>query len=112
LGTRHDVTKYPDVFGLRTLMDRRTGHLPKISEVPLALNNGVQQVTASFSAKGFRAAAVTAMDIVFGAKGERFSARCVTVVFDRPFAFLARHRPTGLLMVVGVTTGARDFDWK
>jgi serine protease inhibitor len=111
LGTRHIVTEYPDVFGFRTLMDRRTGHLPKISEFPLALNNGVQQVTASFSAEGFRAAAVSAMDIRFGASGERFSTRCVKVVFDRPFAFLARHRPTGLLVVVGLVADAEDFDW-
>jgi serine protease inhibitor len=111
LGTRHNVTEYPDVFGLRTLMDRTTGHLPKISEFPLALDNGVQQVTASFSAEGFRAAAVSAMDIRFGAAGERFSTRCVTVVFDRPFAFLARHRPTGVLVVVGLVADAEDFDW-
>ena len=111
LGTRHTVTQYPDVFGLPTLMDRRTGHLPKISEIPLALDNGVQQVTASFSAEGFRAAAVSAMDMMAGASGETFSTRCVTVVFDRPFAFLARHRPSGLLLVVGLVADAEDFDW-
>jgi serine protease inhibitor len=111
LSTRHTVTEYPDVFGLRTLMDRRRGHLPKISEFPLALDKGVQQVTASFSTKGFRAAAVSAMDIMAGASGERFSTRCLEVVFDRPFAFLARHRPTGLLVVVGLVADAQDFDW-
>jgi serine protease inhibitor len=109
LSTRHTVTEYPDVFGLRSLMDRRTGHLPKISEVPLALDNGVQQVTASFSTKGFRAAAVSAMDMKLGASGVWSSARCVQVVFDHPFAFLARHRPTGLLVVVGLVADAEDF---
>jgi serine protease inhibitor len=109
LSTRHMVTEYPDVFGLRTLMDRGRGHLPKISEVPLALDNGVQQVTASFSTKGFRAAAVTAMGAKFGASGKRFSTRCVKVAFDRPFAFLARHRPTGLLVVVGLVADAEDY---
>ena len=111
LGARHEVTQHPDVFGLRALMDRTTGHLPKISEVPLALDNGVQQVTASFSDKGFRASAVTALDILFGAKRLLRTTRCVRVVFDRPFAFLARHRPTGLFVVAGVVAEAADFDW-
>lgn len=109
--TRHELTDYPDVFGLRSLMDRTAGHLPKISSVPLALDQGVQQVTASFSAKGFRAATVSAMDISFGATPPPFSTRCVAVEFHRPFAFLARHRPTGMLVVVGLVTDAQDFDW-
>jgi len=111
LATRQEVTEYPDVFGLGTLMDGSRGHLPNISEFPLALNHCVQQATASFSAKGFRAAAVTALEMRFGASGERFSNRCVTVDFDRPFAFLARHRPTGLLVLAGLVADARDFDW-
>jgi len=108
LNTRHVVTRYPDVFGLRTLMDRRTGHLPKISPFPLALDNGIQQVTATFSAEGFRAAAVTAMEMRAGG-AHRYSARCVTVILDHPFAFLARHRTTGLLVVAGLVVEAEGF---
>jgi hypothetical protein len=108
LSTRHVVTQYPDAFGLRSLMDRRPGHLPNISDFPLALDNGLQQVTATFSAEGFRAAAVTALEMRAGG-AHRYSARCVTVVLDHPFAFLARHRPTGLLVVVGVVAEAEGF---
>lgn len=110
VATRHEVTEYPNVFGLKTLTDTRKGHLPKISNVPLALDQGVQQVTADFSAEGFRAAAVSAFSMRFGAT-PGFSTRCVTVEFDRPFAFLARHRPTGMLVVVGLVAEAQDFDW-
>jgi serine protease inhibitor len=69
----------------------------------LAVSQARQDAIAEFTATGFRAAAVTAVAIAPGAAPPRmqFSARRVTVVFDRPFGFFAAHRPTGLVLVAG-----------
>jgi hypothetical protein len=109
LSAKHNITDYPDVFGVRSLMDLSTGHLPRISEFPLGLKNGVQQVTASFTARGFRAGVVSAVDVRFGASEPPSLARRVSVDFNRPFAFLAKHRQTGLIVLGGTVTGGEEF---
>ncbi|WP_332838981.1 hypothetical protein [Nocardia bovistercoris] len=57
---------------------------------------------ARFTSGGFEAAAVTAIGMArAAAPSQSRRIRCVEVTFDRPFGFLAVHRPTGLAIVAG-----------
>jgi serine protease inhibitor len=96
----HDLTADAELFGLSAVSDRRRGHFPRISRFPLALQQARQDATATFSAEGFEAAAVTAFGMAAGAAVLQ-RARSLFVRFDRPFGFLACHRPTGLVLVAG-----------
>jgi hypothetical protein len=96
----HDLLEHADLFGLRTATDNTRGHFPGIAAEPLAVSAAAQAATASFTAEGFRAAAVTAFAIAVGA-AIRQEHEQVWVTFDRPFGFLSVHRPTGLVLFAG-----------
>lgn len=99
---RHDLLKEVDLFGLRALTESGTSHLPHLSPVPLFISNGVQEVLARFFAEGFEAAAVTAFGIALGGiPQERYEVTYVSASFDRPFGFVAVHRPSRLAVVAG-----------
>ena len=102
----HDLLEHADVFGLSTARDATTGHFPGISPVPLAISQARQSAVATFSATGFKAAAVTAMAMLVGSAAPIFDKQKqrVSVNFDRPFGFLAVYRPTGLVLVAGWVT--------
>ena len=91
------------MFGLRSVTDAEKSHLPLLSPVPLYVSRGAQDVLARFFAEGFEAAAVTAFDLeLTGAPPEeRYRVTTVDVTFDRPFGFLAVHRPSRLAVVAG-----------
>ena len=74
-----------------------------MSPVDLSVSDGVQEVLARFFAEGFEAAAVTAFGMIptGGATRQRYEVKLVDVTFDRPFGFLAVHRPSGLAVVAG-----------
>ncbi len=98
----HDLLAHAELFGLAAASDRSTGHFPGISsEVPLCVQAAAQDATASFSAEGFVAAAVTAMAMMAGAAMPRGTAKQLTASFDRPFGFVAVDRSTGLVLVCG-----------
>lgn len=101
--TSHDLCATPDLFGIRTAMDTSRGHFPQLSAVPLAISQGAQDVLATFSAEGFEAAAVTAfaMRVAGAMPMRRTRVRMLRVTFDRPFGFIAVHRPSGLAIVAG-----------
>ncbi|ADB30812.1 hypothetical protein Kfla_1717 [Kribbella flavida DSM 17836] len=96
----HDLLACPEVFGLVTASDPRRGHFPGLSSMPLAVSQAKQAVMARFSATGFEAAAVTAIPAVAGSAPIP-GARGLRVDLDRPFAFVAVHRPTGTPLVAG-----------
>jgi len=99
--TKHDLLANPDLFGLR-LLTTSTSHLPRLGPIPLAISGGVQDVLARFFAEGFEAAAITAFAAVTGALFELpYDVTNVSVDFDRPFGFLAVHRPSRLAVVAG-----------
>jgi len=99
----HDLLKHADLFGLGAVTDPVTSHLPLLSPVPLYVTEGAQDVLARFFAKGFEAAAVTAF--AAAATGmppeQRHQVTVVDVDFNRPFGFLAVHRPSRLAVVAG-----------
>lgn len=99
----HDLLDHAEVFGLVTAADTTGGHFPGLSPMPLAIGQAKQAVMARFSATGFEAAAVTAMAMLAGSAPTR-GADALFVEFDRPFGFIAVHRPTRIPVVVGWVT--------
>ncbi|MFE1319486.1 serpin family protein [Kitasatospora phosalacinea] len=99
----HDLLERPDLFGLRTATDAARGHFPGISAEPLAVDSARQTTTAVFGPRGFRAASVTAFGAVGAGIPARppYLARRLTAEFDRPFAFLAVHRTSRLVLAAG-----------
>ena len=100
---RHDLVKQAELFGLGAVTNPYVPHLPLLSPVDLSVSEGVQEVLARFFAEGFEAAAVTAFGMIptGGAPLQRYEVKLVEVTFDRPFGFLAVHRPSGLAVVAG-----------
>jgi serine protease inhibitor len=108
----HDLTAFPDVFGLHTVLDTSQQRLPGISEQPIAIGKAAQDAIAEFTDTGFRAAAVTAFTMLRASMvrpAREYEVRRVTATFDRPYGFLAVHRATGLILVSGWVT-APDAD--
>lgn len=108
--SEHDLTRHAALFGLTAALDGSRGHFPGLAEIPLAIDAAAQHVLARFDATGFEAAAVTAVAMrVAGALRTRQST-ITTVAIDRPFGFLAVHRPSGLVLVAGQVT-APPREW-
>ncbi|MGH6656783.1 MAG: serpin family protein [Actinocrinis sp.] len=106
----HDLLEHADLFGLKTATDRSQGHFPGISTTPpLCVQRAAQDAMAVFSATGFVAAAVTAVSAVASAAMSMSTTRHLTASFDRPFGFVAVHRPTGLVLVSGWVTDPDDY---
>lgn len=101
---RHDLLRHAELFGLCTAQDTSRGHFPGISPSPLAISSGQQSMTASFSAEGFWAAAVTALAMAPGGGPPQRTAKRISVTYDRPFGFLAVHRASGLVLTAGWVT--------
>ncbi|CAM5685733.1 serpin family protein [Streptomyces hirsutus] len=107
----HDLLDHPDLFGLRTATDASQGHFPGISAKPLAVQAAAQAMTATFGARGFRSAAVTAFAMVAGGIPRYpFRAREISARFDRPFGFLALHRTSRLVLNAGWVTNPDPFE--
>jgi serine protease inhibitor len=104
----HDLVAEAELFGLATVSDPSRGHFPRLSTFPLALQAARQDVTASFSAEGFEAAAVTQVEMMAGGVPPR-SPRSICVEFDRPFAFVVRMSRSGLVVLAGWIADAEDF---
>jgi serine protease inhibitor len=99
----HELLEQTDLFGLRAVTDPVTSHLPRLSPAPLFVSRGAQDVVARFFAEGFEAAAVTAFELAVtgGLPEERFQVTVAKVTLERPFGFLAVHRPSRLAVVAG-----------
>ncbi|MET9830603.1 serpin family protein [Streptomyces sp. NPDC006385] len=110
LTAHHDLLALHRVFGLTTATAPGRGHFPGISDFPLAVGSARQSTTARFGALGFRAAAVTAVDVVAGGVPQlRWVTTSVKAAFDRPFGFLALHRHTRLVLAAGWVTDPEPY---
>ncbi|MEU0025491.1 serpin family protein [Streptomyces sp. NPDC006335] len=106
----HDLLELHRLFGLTAARDAREGHFPGISPSPLAVGSARQSTTATFGAKGFHAAAVTAVGaLVAGVPDLRWITTGVQAVFDRPFGFLAVHRHSRLALMAGWVTDPEPY---
>ncbi|MBS9535469.1 hypothetical protein KIH27_17935 [Mycobacterium sp. M1] len=103
ISAQHDLLAHRNLFGLGLLTDSGTSHLPLLSTMPLYVQRGAQDVLARFFAEGFEAGAVTAFGICCTGvlPPEMYQVMTVDVTFDRPFGFLAVHRPSRLAVVAG-----------
>lgn len=99
----HNLLHHAEVFGLVTATDNSRGHFPGLSPEPLAVNGANQAVMARFSALGFEAAAVTVIGWIGGSVPQP-GAKALLVNLNRPFGFIAVHRPTGIPLVAGWIT--------
>jgi hypothetical protein len=110
VSAEHDLLAYRDLFGLEAATDTRVGHFPGMSIYPLAIGAARQGIAATFTEEGFEAAAVTAVSAVAGGMPLR-RPKTILVSFDRPFAFVARLRSSGLVLLAGWVGDAEDFRW-
>ncbi|WP_030268197.1 serpin family protein [Streptomyces sp. NRRL B-24484] len=108
--TTHDLLERAETFGLAAARDQDS--FPGICRTPpLRVTQAKQRATAVFGARGFEAAAVTAVGMSRGMPAPPSVLHRVTVAracVDRPFAFLAVHRPTGLVLAGGWITEPAD----
>lgn len=103
VSSTYDLLHDAPLFGLRTVTDRGRGHFPGISTFPLAVSGAAQNVTATFGAEGFDAAAVTEFVMYAGGRGPEhpYRVRRLAITFDRPFGFVAVHRDSALVLTCG-----------
>ncbi|MDX3075487.1 serpin family protein [Streptomyces sp. MI02-7b] len=107
----HDLLDHAELFGLALAVDTSRGHFPGISRNPLAVGAAGQTVAASFSALGYRSAAVTAFGFAAGGVPPA-TAKRVAVEFAGPIGFLAVHRTSRLVLNAGwVCTPSVDEMW-
>lgn len=108
----HDLLRHHELFGLTSAGDRNRGHFPGISgSFPLAVEQAAQAATATFSAVGFKAGAVTAVAVTAGGVPRlRYRTTRLYADFDRPFGFLAVHRRTGLVLAAGRVDDVRNTE--
>ncbi|MFD8477823.1 hypothetical protein [Kitasatospora sp. NPDC059673] len=90
LAGERDLLSGPGLFGLRSATDTVRGHFPGISSAPLAIGAAAQFATAF----GATAAGVSS-------RKPPYLVRRIEVRFDRPFAFLAVHRGSRLVLAAG-----------
>ncbi|MFD8805143.1 serpin family protein [Streptomyces sp. NPDC059597] len=103
--TDHNLLEQPGLFGLASATTVPGSHFPGISAAPLAIGAARQSAVAQFGALGFRAGAVTAvMATPGGLPDHRYETTVVRATFDRPFAFLAVHRESRLILTAGWVT--------
>ncbi|MFJ4246419.1 serpin family protein [Streptomyces iakyrus] len=105
MNASHDLLALHRLFGLSTAQDTSRGHFPGVSDFPLAIGSAKQNIMATFGARGFEAAAVTAFGAVAGCVPDlRYVTTRIRAAFDRPFGFLALHRHTRLVLTAGWVT--------
>ncbi len=110
MNASHDLLALHRLFGLTTAQDTSRGHFPGVSDFPLAIGSAKQNIMAKFGARGFEAAAVTAFSAVAGGVPDvRYVTTRIRAAFDRPFAFLALHRHTRLVLTAGWVTDPLPF---
>ncbi|MEV4561950.1 serpin family protein [Kitasatospora sp. NPDC049285] len=108
----HDLLARPALFGLETACAE--GGFPGIcSTTPLRVSQARQSAMAAFTDAGFEAGAVTVVAMTRSAAMAPpavFRVRRAELRLERPFAFLAVHRPTGLALMAGWVTEPRSAE--
>lgn len=98
-----DLMEDTAALGLVRASDDERAEFDRLSARPTFISQAKQRCVAEFSATGFEAAAITAMAMTRAGyiPRTRHVHKRASIVFDRPFAYLARHRPSGLVLVAG-----------
>ncbi len=99
-----DLTEDAAALGLVRAADDERAEFDRLAHRPTYVSQARQTCVAEFSATGFKAAAITtvAMLRMAGAAPKpKHTHRRARIAFDRPFAYAARHRPSGLILIGG-----------
>lgn len=98
-----DLLESAQQLGLILASDAHRAQFDGLAAEPVLVSQAKQSAMATFSAEGFEAAALTVVAMTRAAALSRPKHRHVkaSIRFDRPFAYLARHRPTGLVLIAG-----------
>ncbi|THV32906.1 serpin family protein [Glycomyces buryatensis] len=98
-----DLLEDSTVLGLVLASDEEQAQFDRLAAERTYVSQAKQTCVATFSATGFEAAAVTAMAMTRAAGVPKMEHKRVRtqIAFDRPFAYLARHRGSGLILVAG-----------
>ncbi|MDT0614564.1 serpin family protein [Streptomyces lancefieldiae] len=106
----HDLLERPELFGLASAVRAVPGPFPGVSPSPLCVETARQAAVARFGARGFEAAAVTAIGAIgCAAPGPLWLSTTVRAVLDRPFGFLAVHRHSRLALAAGWVTDPEPY---
>lgn len=105
VGSDLDLTEDAEALGLVRASDGELAEFDCLAVPRTFLNQARQSCAAEFSSAGFKAAAVTAMAMTRAGAVMRPENRHVhkraSIGIDRPFAYAARHRSSGLILVAG-----------
>lgn len=98
-----DLGDDASALGLVLASDGKRARFDRLAAEPVSVTQAKQTAMAVFSATGFEAAAVTAIAMTRSSSFPKLQHRHVraSIRFDRPFAYLARHRPSGLILIAG-----------
>jgi serine protease inhibitor len=96
----HDLLASADLFGLRAAASAPGVLFPRMTPLAVPVGQARQTALARFTATGFEAAAVSSVAMLEEAPAQT-TARPVEVSFDRPFGFVAVHRPTHQVLFAG-----------
>jgi serine protease inhibitor len=98
-----DLSDDAEALGLVSASDVDRARFDRLAAEPVYVTQAKQTAMSVFSATGFEAAAVTAIAMTRAAAFAKPQHRHVraSIRFDRPFAYLARHRPSGLILIAG-----------
>lgn len=98
-----DLLEDAAALGLELASDDEFAQFDRLAAQRLYVSQAKQSCMAVFSATGFEAAAVTTFGMGFAGSAPQplHKHRRAIATFDRPFAYLARHRPSGLILIAG-----------
>jgi hypothetical protein len=98
-----DLIEDASALGLERASDEERAEFDRLAHRPTYVSQARQSCVAEFSATGFEAAAVTTVAMLRAGAVLRtdHEHRQARIVFDRPFAYAARHRPSGLVLIGG-----------
>lgn len=98
-----DLAEDAAALGLVRACDEDRARFDRLAAEPTYVSQATQSCVATFGATGFEAAALTSMAMARAGSVPqmRHTHRRASIVFDRPFAYLARHRPSGLILMGG-----------
>ena len=102
--SEHNLIEQAEIFGLASATDFTRHSFPGMADAaPLYVSQAAQAAVATFTAEGFRAAAVTVLGVASGSALPEalHEIRWYEVTHDRPFGFLVVDRATDLVLFAG-----------
>jgi serine protease inhibitor len=106
----NDLRAEPDLFGIETATDATHGHFDDISSYQLAIGAAKQDLSVAFTAEGFRASSMTAIEAVAGGVPPE-QPQSFLIHIDRPFGFVAT-TTDNLVLIAGWVDDPDEYSWE